>query len=75
MISTGRTNSNKGAALNKKIDSESPMEYRCTRCGKTLSDAKGYFFTSKTSPLFIANNLYTHIVFLLAFFHIFAITY
>lgn len=61
MISTGRTNSNKGAALNKKIDSESPMEYRCTRCGKTLSDAKGYFFTSKTSPLFVANNLYTHI--------------
>lgn len=60
MIATGRTNSGKGAALNKK-STESPTEYRCTRCGKRLSDAKGYFFTSKTSPLFIANDLYTHI--------------
>ncbi len=61
MSTTGRTNTNKGAALNKKNTSESPTIHRCTRCGKERSDPKSYFFMSKTSPLFISNDLYTHI--------------
>lgn len=61
MKTTGRTNTGKGAALNKKNMSETPTVYRCTRCGKTRNDPKSYFFMSKTSPLFIANDFYTHI--------------
>ncbi len=61
MIATGRTNTGKGAALNKKNMSENPTVYRCTRCGKTRSDPKSYFFMSKTSPLFTSNDFYTHI--------------
>lgn len=33
--------------------------YKCTRCGKIKGDAKGHFFMSKTSPLFVSNDLYT----------------
>jgi hypothetical protein len=58
---TGKGNTNIGSALNQKIYSESPTLYRCTRCGKTRSDPKSFFFMSKTSPLFVANNLYAHI--------------
>lgn len=57
-IKTSQPNS-----LNSKryIDSGTPPVYKCTRCGKTRTDPKGYFFMSKTSPLFTANELYTHI--------------
>ena len=43
------------------VNSDSPPVYKCTRCGKTKADPKGYFFMSKTSPLFTSNELYTHI--------------
>jgi len=42
-------------------DSENAPVYKCTRCGKTKDDPKGFFFVSKTSPLFTSNELYTHI--------------
>lgn len=45
----------------QNVNSDSPVTYKCTRCGKTRSDPKGYFFMSKTSPLFTSNELYTHI--------------
>lgn len=42
-------------------ENENAPVYKCTKCGKTRTDPKGYFFVSKTSPLFTANELYTHI--------------
>ncbi|MDD2495262.1 MAG: hypothetical protein PHE29_08725 [Tissierellia bacterium] len=44
----------------RQIDSSIPM-YKCTRCGRTWSDPKGHFFMSKTSPLFVGNELYSNI--------------
>lgn len=43
----------------KRINSENAPVYKCTRCGEVKSDPKGYFFMSKTSPLFVSNDLYT----------------
>lgn len=56
-------NSKKPNAPNSKrnINSDSPAIYKCTRCGKTRTDPKGFFFMSKTSPLFVSNELYTSI--------------
>jgi len=41
---------------NSSVDN--PTVYKCTRCGKERTDAKGFFFMSKTSPLFVSNDLY-----------------
>lgn len=35
------------------------QNFKCTRCGKIKDDPKGFFFMSKTSPLYTANELYT----------------
>jgi len=45
----------------RTISSDSPQLYKCTRCGKIKTDPKGFFFMSKTSPLFVSNELYTHV--------------
>lgn len=45
----------------KATSSDELKAYRCTRCGKTVSDAKTLFYVSNKSPLFIANDFYTHI--------------
>lgn len=47
----------------KRRDISNASAYRCTRCGKIQDDPKGYFFMSKTSPLYTANELYTTICF------------
>lgn len=44
---------------NVSSSSNAAPVYKCTRCGKTRTDPKGYFFMSKTSPLFVSNDLYT----------------
>lgn len=52
------------AALNKKLnlDDDQTIEYyRCTRCGKKHQSPVQNFFMSKTSPLYVANNLYSQI--------------
>lgn len=58
----GSTNKPKPKSPNSKrqqdINSENPAVYKCTRCGKTKSDPKGFFFMSKTSPLFVSNELF-----------------
>lgn len=47
----------------KKRSDTCTTAYKCTRCGKSSDDPKGYFFMSKTSPLYTANELYTSICF------------
>lgn len=58
-ISAARTKS----PNSKKRSDTCTTAYKCTRCGKSLDDPKGYFFMSKTSPLYTANELYTSICF------------
>lgn len=58
IIANTRTKSPNSKRIN---DSEIAPVYKCTRCGKTKADAKGYFFMSKTSPLFVSNDLYANI--------------
>ena len=50
------------APNSKRYDTNAPA-YKCTRCGKMQDDPKGYFFMSKTSPLYTSNELYTTICF------------
>ena len=42
-----------------KPDSTETITYRCTRCGKTRQDPKNYFYMSKASPIFTANEMYS----------------
>lgn len=50
------------ASNTKKVTNSDELKiYRCTRCGKTVSDAKSLFYVSNKSPLFTANDFYTHI--------------
>ena len=50
------------APNSKRYETNAPA-YKCTRCGKMQDDPKGYFFMSKTSPLYTSNELYTTICF------------
>lgn len=50
-----------GKALNRQNYDKIPTIYRCTRCGKEESAPKTKFFVSNTSPLFVSNEMYTHI--------------
>lgn len=45
---------------NKRVTKvENAEVYKCTRCGKTHTNPKGFFFMSKTSPIFTANEFYS----------------
>lgn len=44
----------------KRYDTRN-VSYRCTRCGRISDDAKGVFVMSKTSPLYVSNELYSTI--------------
>lgn len=46
-------------ASNSKRTTDDNVPYKCTRCGKTTDDPKGKFFMSKTSPLYVSNELYS----------------
>lgn len=50
-------------AINTKIKkpNDEPSVYKCVRCNRTRSDAKGYFYLNKKSPLYTANDGYCHI--------------
>lgn len=50
-----------GKALNKQNLDENPTIHRCTRCGKSTQIPKNKFFVSNSSPLFVSNEMYTHI--------------